>query len=108
MAALLAGGTGWALAAGLGGRVEAWDSPVYYQVAYPFFALMAGLLGYIRPGHPWRWALGIALGQALVAFARNPTGNLLTLGLIAFAIYSAPLILAARLGTRIRRWREGG
>lgn len=107
MAALLAGGVGWTLAAVFGGRTEAWDSPVYYQVAYPFFGITAVLLGYFRPGHPWRWALGIALGQALVAFARNPTGNLLPLGLIAFAIYSAPLILAARLGTRIRRWREG-
>lgn len=105
--ALAAGATGWILTMVLGNRKEAWDSPYYYQLAYPLFGLTAVALGYFWPGQPWRWAFGIALGQALVAFVRNPTANLLPLGLIVFAIYSSPLILAAMFGTRIRRWRDG-
>ncbi len=107
VAALAAGAVGWILTMLLGDRREAWDSPYYFQIAYPLFALTAAVLGYLRPGHPWRWALGLALGQALVAFVQNPTANLLPLGLIAFAIYSSPLILAAMFGTKLRRWREG-
>ena len=104
--AVVIGAIGWALACHLSGRKEAWDSPAYFQLSYPLFALMAVMLGYFWPGHPWRWALGIALGQALVAFAKNPTANLLPLGLIVFAVYSAPLILPAMLGSRLHRWRR--
>lgn len=108
VAALAAGAFGWWLAGRISGRQEAWDSPAYYQIAYPLFAATTVVLGYCWPRHPWRWALGIAFGQALVAFVRNPTANLLPLGLVAFAVYSAPLILTGRLGTRLRRWRERG
>jgi len=59
------------------------------------------------PGRPWLAPLGIALGQALVAFVRNPTANLLPLGLIVFAVLAAPLVLAGLLGARLRRWRGG-
>ncbi len=107
VAAFAVGAIGWILVMILGNRSEAWDSPYYFQIAYPLFALAAVVLGYLRPGRPWRWALGIALGQAFVAIVRNPTANLLPLGLIVFAIYSSPLILAAMLGTKLRRWRNG-
>jgi hypothetical protein len=108
VAALGIGAAGWLLTLLLGGRREAWDSPLYYQVAYPLFGLTAAVLGYLRPGRPWRWALALALGQALVALGRDPTANLLPLGLVAFGVFSAPLILPAQLGSRLRRWREGG
>lgn len=108
LAALLAGAAGWSLTIVFGGRSEAWDSPLYYRAAYPFFAVAAAVLGYLRPGRPWRWPLGLALGQAAVAFTRNPTGNLLPAGLVIFVIYSLPLILAAMLGSRLRRRRERG
>ncbi len=105
-AAIAAGALGWILTMVLGDRQEAWDSPYYFKATYPMFALTAVALGYLHPVRPWRWALGIALGQAAVAFVRNPTANLLPLGLIMFALYSAPLILAAMAGTRFRRWRD--
>lgn len=108
LAALLVGAAGWILTMVLGERQEAWDSPLYYRATYPLFAVTAVVLGYLRPGHPWRWALGIALGQAVAAFVRNPTGNLLPVGLVVFIVYSLPLILAAMFGTRLRRWRERG
>lgn len=106
LAAVLVGAFGWWLAGRLSGKQEAWDSPAYFQLAYPLFALATVVLGYFWPGHAWRWALGLALGQALVMFARNPSGSLMPLGLIVFMIYSAPLILTGRLGARLRRWRD--
>jgi hypothetical protein len=106
LSALVVGAIGWGLACQLSGRKEAWDSPYYFQLAYPLFALASVALGYFWPGRPWRWALGIALGQALVAFAKNPTASLMPLGVIVFAIYSAPLILTAMLGNRLHRWRR--
>lgn len=106
VAAISVGALGWAVTMILGGRTEAWDSPLYLRFAYPGFGLTAAILGYLRPGRPWRWALGLALGQALVALVRDPSGNLLPLGLVAFAVSSAPLIVAAVVGQRLRRWRE--
>ncbi len=106
LVALLIGGAGWILVMKLGHRREAWDSPYYFQLAYPLFGLTTLALGYFRPGRPWRWPLGIAVGQALIAFIHNPTANLLPLGLIAFGVMSVPLILPALLGRRIRRWRD--
>lgn len=107
LASVAVGVFGWWLACRISGKQEAWDSPAYFQIAYPLFALTTVLLGYFWPGHPWRWAFGLALGQALVMFAKNPTGSLMPLGLIVFMIYSAPLILTGRLGMRLRGWRDG-
>ena len=106
LAALVVGAFGWWLACRLSGHAEAWDAPAYFRIAYPLFALATVILGYLRPGHAWRWAVGIALGQALVMFVRNPTGSLMPLGLLVFMIYSAPLILTGRLGARLRQWRD--
>jgi len=106
LVALVAGAAGWLLVMHLGHRKEAWDSPYYFQLAYPLFGFTALALGYFFPGRLWRWPIGLALGQALVAFIRNPTANLLPLGLIAFAVMSVPLIVPALLGTRLRRWRD--
>jgi hypothetical protein len=106
VAALAVGALGWGLTMLLSGRSEAWDSPLYLRFTYPLLGVTAATLGYLRPGRPWRWALGLALGQALVALVRDPSGNLLPLGLIAFAVSAAPLIVAAIAGQRLRRWRD--
>lgn len=104
--AVAVGALGWIVTSALTDRKEAWDSPFYFQVAYPAFALITALFGYFSPGRPWLAPLGIALGQALVAFVKNPTANLLPLGLIVFVVLAAPLMVAGVIGTRLRRWRE--
>ena len=45
--AALGGAVLWQLAAMLGGRREAWDSALYWTVAYPLGLVKAAMLGYI-------------------------------------------------------------
>ena len=43
----------WQLAAMLGGRREAWDSALYWTVAYPLGMVKAAMLGYLHPDRAW-------------------------------------------------------
>ncbi|HWA25275.1 MAG TPA: hypothetical protein VG734_06320 [Lacunisphaera sp.] len=106
LAALVIGAVGWWLACQLSGKKEAWDSAYYGRVSYPLFVLGAAVLGFIYRTRPWRWPLAIALGQAIVLFTRGPVGNLAPLGLVAFLVLSAPLLVPALLGARLRHWRD--
>ncbi|MDP2137430.1 MAG: hypothetical protein Q8J74_06205 [Candidatus Didemnitutus sp.] len=103
--ALVVGGIGWMFAGELGGRKEAWDSSAYWRIAYPTFAVVAALLGYLWR-RPWLAPLGLGSGQALILLAQHPTANLLPPALVALGLISAPLVLPALLGARVRRWRD--
>lgn len=107
----------WYLAAGGGallwlgtmvvsGRAEAWDSPFYWQVAYPLCIVLAGWLGYVEPVHPWRWALAVMLVQpVLMALTSGSSFALLPLGMFLFAVLAVPPVLAARFGAWLCRRR---
>lgn len=82
----------------LSGRAEAWDSPLYWQVAYPLVIVFCGWLGYRLPKHPWRFALAAMLIQPLIMIVSASGFGLLPLGLVLFAILSLPAVLAAQLG----------
>lgn len=103
IAAMVAGAAAWSLAASATHRVEAWDSPVYFSFVMPAMAIVAAVLGFVVPVRVWRWAFLPFAGQALVAFARNPTANLMPLGLIVFAIFGAMCLVPAYLGAWLRR-----
>lgn len=104
--ALAVGAIGWEIAGRLSGRSEAWDSPAYWRGAYPAFALTAFALAYFWPRSRWFTWAALAAGQAFTMFAKNPGGSLLPLGLIVMLVMCAPLLVAGRLGARVRAWRE--
>lgn len=93
----------WILAAAIGGRREAWDSSLYWAVAYPLSIALAGWLGYSYPAKPWRWGLAVMLAQAVVLVFSGSDFGLLPLGLIAFSILALPAIGAAALMARFRQ-----
>ncbi|WHZ24405.1 MAG: hypothetical protein OJF47_003517 [Nitrospira sp.] len=103
--ALLSGTAVWAFIAAVSGRGEAWDSELYVTFGIPFLCLVAGLLGYLAPSHPWRWGVIPLVGQALWLFAAQGLGNLWVLGLVMFGIYAVPSIVAARLGAAVANRR---
>ena len=39
----------------IGGRREAWDSALYWTVAYPLGMVKAAMLGYLHPDRAWPW-----------------------------------------------------
>src|SRR5215831_14891466 len=97
------GAIGWVAIGQVAHRREAWDSELYFTWFLPSVALVVGGLAFFAPERPWRWAFVPFGAQALVAFAQNPTANLLPLGLVVFAFYGMLCLLPASLGAGIRR-----
>jgi peptidoglycan/LPS O-acetylase OafA/YrhL len=95
----------WISAAVLGGRTEAWDSPLYWSVAYPLGVVLAGALGYKFPEKAWRWAPAMMLAQACVLAVTAADFSLLPLGLILFGVLALPPMAVALAAARIRRRR---
>lgn len=106
-AALVGGAVLWLATAGVSGRTEAWDSPMYWALAYPLAIGLAGVLGYRNPERPWRWGLVVMLVQALVLALTAGSFGLLPLGLGLFAVLALPPIAVARLGARMRLRQTG-
>jgi hypothetical protein len=105
--AIAAGVWTWLHVARTTGEREAWDNELYFTTALPAIALVAAILSVIVPRRPWRWAFVPFAAQAATAFAQNPTGSLMPLGLIVFAIFGAlcaiPAYVGAWIGRKIRR-----
>ena len=101
--ALIGGAVLWLGTSIISGRGEAWDSPLYWYMAYPLAIALAGLLGYIAPQKPWRWALAIMLIQPVVMMmTASSSFSLLPLGLILFAVLALPAVVVARIGSYLR------
>jgi peptidoglycan/LPS O-acetylase OafA/YrhL len=95
----------WLGTAAASGRREAWDSSLYWTVAYPLSIAVAGALGYLAPQRPWRWGLTLMLAQAVTLAAASSSFGLLPLGLIMFGVLAVPPMLVARLTAGLRRGR---
>ncbi len=101
-AAIVGGAVLWLVAAAASGKREAWDSSVYWTVAYPLGLGLAGGLGYWVPENPWRWGLALMWAQALVLIASASDFGLLPLGLVMFSILALPAIGLATLMAKVR------
>jgi hypothetical protein len=92
----------WLATAQISGRREAWDSSLYWTIAYPLAVCLAGALGYWVPERPWRWGLAVMLFQAVVLAFSGSGFGLLPLGLILFGVLALPAIGLAQLAARFR------
>lgn len=106
VAAIVGGAIFWLATTAISGRHEAWDSSLYWTVAYPLSIIFGGGLGYWVPDRPWRWGLSVMLGQAVALAVTSSSFGLLPLGLILFAVLALPAIGLARIAARIRMRRE--
>lgn len=100
--AFVGGAALWLAAAALSGRREAWDSSLYWTVAYPLSIVLAGVLAYHVPERPWRWGLAVMLAQAVVLVFTGGGFGLLPLGLILFSLLALPAIAVAAMAARFR------
>ena len=96
--AFLFGALVWTLISAISGRKEAWDSSWYFSVGYPAICLMALAMGLVVPRRSWRWGVTPFAGQFAWLLLSQGVGNLLPLGIIAFAVMSLPAVLAAKVG----------
>ncbi|MBI3530771.1 MAG: hypothetical protein HY067_22730 [Betaproteobacteria bacterium] len=96
--AFLAGALVWIVVSKVSGRQEAWDSSLYFSVGYPVLCLLSLAMGYFAPAQSWRWGIVPFAGQFAWLLLSQGPGNLLPLGIIAFAMVSVPAIVAAKVG----------
>lgn len=82
------------------GRNEAWDDGSYYSIGIPVMCIAAFVIGYLFPARPWRWALGMAAGQAAGAMLHGSSLSLLPFAVIFMAVISIPQFLSAFLGAK--------
>ena len=97
------GAATWIYLSTVSHRREAFDDPIYFTTVVPVIAATAAVVAFVVPEKPWRWAMIPFAAQALVAFAQNPTANLMPLGLIAFAIFGGLCAIPAVVAALIRR-----
>ena len=102
--AAVVGAAGWLVITYTSGRSEAWDSEHYFAILLPGLAVLVAWLGFLSPKGAWRWAFVPFAAQALVAIATNPTGGLLPLGLIVFAVFGIVCVVPAVVAAWFRRW----
>ena len=105
LAYLLSFGLGlllWGASAQLGHNREPWDSALYWQASYPLAILLSAALGFAFPTRPWRWALVLMFGQALVMIATGSGLSLFPLGLAVLLLLSLPPAAASEIAGRIR------
>ncbi len=105
LCACAAGAITWIATTLLSHRSEAWDASLYWVAAYPALGLVLAWISFEMPLRPWRWVLAAMFTQAAVLFLSDPSGNLLPLGLIAFAVLSLPLMIPATIGALLGRKR---
>lgn len=98
--------TGVALEVGVGmasGRLEAWDSPLYWTIGLPIAFAVAVLVGLFSRGQSWLCAGAIVPAQMTAMVLRGRGGfDLWPLSLLAGAILGSPLLLAALIASRRR------
>lgn len=104
---IVAGVVLWTLTAAIGGRTEPWDAPGYWSVAYPLAIALAGVLGYVFPQRPWRWAVVLMFMQGAVMLFSGSGLGLLPLGLIVLGVLSLPAVAFASFAARLSQ-RKGG
>ncbi len=102
--AVVAGVLSWDLVRLFGDRGEAWDEPIYWQLALPLMLFTALLLGAACRDRPWRWVAAMVGAQAawalLLSVIADGVPSLFPLGLMMFALIGLPCLAAAYGG----RW----
>ena len=103
LAAAACGAAIWILISLVSGKKEAWDSDLYFSLGIPLVCLVSLAFAFLEPRRPWRWGVLPSAGQFVWMLLYQGPGNLLPLGVIVFAVFSIPFIIAALIGAFISR-----
>ena len=101
--------TGVALELGIhavSGRREAWDSTQYWTIGIPSALIVSAAIGFLSRGRDWIWTLVVIPSQVMTMTVRSgEIGGLWPLMLMLSAVLSAPFVIAAFIGSRLRSGR---
>ncbi|MCK5602844.1 hypothetical protein KAR91_13265 [Candidatus Pacearchaeota archaeon] len=86
------------------GTKEAWDSPLYWSVGFPLMLIAVLLIALKWPEKPGGCGMTVMVAQAFVGFTQAfPHVTLWPFSLLLLLVLSLPLVLAASLGSIIRK-----
>jgi hypothetical protein len=86
---------------------EAWDHGSYFSASLPIMAIVSAYAGFTARTRWWRWPLALLLAQYVTALAlAGRLGNLFPLGIVAFAIFTVPIVITTWIGVLLARRRE--
>ena len=106
LVAAVCGAAIWILITLASGRKEAWDSDLYFSLGIPAVCLVSMAFAFFEPHRSWRWGVLPLVGQFVWMLLYQGPGNLLPLGVVVFAVFSIPSIIAARIGAFIATKRR--
>jgi hypothetical protein len=90
----------------LGGK-EAWDHWSYFSVSIPIMAVVGAYAGFRAKSRWWRWPLALLVAQYVTSLTlAGGLGNLFPLGIVAFAIFTVPMVITAWIGALLGRRSE--
>jgi hypothetical protein len=99
--------TGVALELGIhaiSGRREAWDSAEFWTLGLPAACLVSVAIGFLSRSRDWLWTLAVAPSQVATMMVRSgEIGNLWPLTLGLSTLLSAPFVLGAFVGSKLRK-----
>jgi hypothetical protein len=86
---------------------EAWDHWSYFSVSLPIMAVIGAYAGFRAKSRWWRWPLTLLVAQYVTSLAlAGGLGNLFPLGIVAFAIFTVPVVITAWIGAFLGRRSE--
>lgn len=90
----------------LTGRREAWDSGAYWTIGLPLALAVSVALGFLSQGASWLWTFALVPSQVATLMVRSgEIGNLWPLTVVFSSILSTPFVVAAFIGSALRRRR---
>jgi hypothetical protein len=96
-ASIVLGLTLWTVVAVAEMRLEPWDAPSFWTIYYPAAIGLSGVLGFVFPARPWRWAVLLMFMQLPIMVLGGSGFSLLPMGLILMAVLALPAVGLAYL-----------
>lgn len=108
----VAAGAGiWLTICAVTGVNEAWDAGMYWYAGVPAMVGAAGVLGFVRRRHAWRWPVLIIAAQAGIMYAPDAGRALHPLAIVG-ALFLGVILIAcvagAYAGAGLRDLADGG
>jgi hypothetical protein len=88
------------------GRLEMWDSSLYFVAGIPLMCIVTFALAYAYPLRAWRWVVSMAVGQSIVLLMAGSSLTLWPLTLVAMMILSLPQLAVAIAASRLSQRRR--
>ena len=84
------------------GKLEAWDSLLYFALGLPAMLIGTAVAGYAVPQRSWLFGIAVVGLQPVALMADGELGPLVVVGLLTFGFLAAVCTLSAYLGGTLR------